>query len=374
MGMLTVIGALVHNLEHEMGGLQGATLHITGYRQNVETHGKTRAVYYPIGRQIVQRFKAQFQGAGNVGSVLEVGSVEGKYGQRKTRPNMAVLGVDHGYFTVEGTGVEAGRLFTAQESESTAPILLLGSRVASKLFNDPQQAIGEWVTLGALRFQVVGVLSAKSQSSMNQGGDDRLLVPYRAGISRFPQARNDYTLCLRQHPGTSTQTLRDAAEATLRGVRQLRPGQANNFRVRDNDEMLKDVIKSVSQVGIAAVIIALITLLGSSVGLTNIMLASVAERTREIGVRKALGAYHSTIRQQFLVESVMITVVGGAFGIVLGIGVGYLIALLMNIPFTMPWLWTVLSLVLCMGVGILSGYLPARRAARLDPILCLHHE
>ncbi len=374
MGMLTVIGALVYNLENEFGALQGATLKVYGFRQTLSEHGQSRTVYHPITRQNVEMFKKLFDGPGLVGIKIGVGSVEGRYEKRKTRPNLSVRGVDYGFFDADAISLLAGRKFSPREAEGTGPLVIIGERICANLFDPPEKAIGKWILLGSLRFQVIGVLDGKSESGFGQGGDDRLLVPYKSGLARFPKYGDDYTILLRQLPGVPTEQLKDATIKTMRQVRGLRAAEADTFRIRDSDEILKGQLKSIGQVGIAAVIIALITLLGSSVGLTNIMLASVTERTREIGVRKALGAYSSTVRQQFLVESVMITVVGGAIGIVLGILIGFGVSTLMKIQFAMPWMWTLMSLALCMLVGVLSGYLPARRAAHLDPILCLHYE
>ena len=164
------------------------------------------------------------------------------------------------------------------------------------------------------------------------------------------------------------------AEGLFRSVRKLSVYDENNFAIRKSDSLANMLIENLSVVTIGATIIGLITLLGASIGLMNIMLVSVSERTREIGVRKALGASSTAIKQQFLFESIFIGQIGGILGIILGIIIGNLISLLVGGSFVVPWLWVLIGVVLCFLVGIGSGYFPAVKASRLDPIVALRYE
>jgi putative ABC transport system permease protein len=164
------------------------------------------------------------------------------------------------------------------------------------------------------------------------------------------------------------------AEGTFRIVRNLTPRDANNFEIKKSDNLIKMLMENVKYVTIAATFIGFITLLGAAISLMNIMLVSVKERTKEIGVRKALGAKNSIIRQQFLIESILIGEIGGILGVILGIGIGNIVAIIIKGPFVIPWVWIVGGVILCLIVGLLSGVMPAIKASKLDPIDALRYE
>lgn len=160
----------------------------------------------------------------------------------------------------------------------------------------------------------------------------------------------------------------------MRPVRNLKVLEENNFEIMRSDAVTQKLIENLSVVTIAATFIALITLLGAAVGLMNILLVSVNERTREIGTRKALGATKRDIRWQFLTEAMVICVLGGLGGILLGIGLGNLVGRLVDSPFIMPWGWTIMGIIICLLVGLLSGWIPANKAAKMVPVEALRHE
>jgi putative ABC transport system permease protein len=164
------------------------------------------------------------------------------------------------------------------------------------------------------------------------------------------------------------------AEGLFRVIRKVPIGVDNDFGIEQNDSLAKMVVDSIGTISWAAVIIAIITLLGSVIGLMNIMLVSVAERTREIGINKALGARSTTIREQFLTESILISLFGGATGIIFGILIGNIVSLFLDSPFIIPWGWIGMGITLCTIVGIVSGIYPALKASRLDPIVALRYE
>ena len=204
--------------------------------------------------------------------------------------------------------------------------------------------------------------------------DDNILVPYTNALANLASSSPDFTIGILPDPSVSPETAATEAEMTFRAVRRLAPFDDADFRITRSEAVIEELNYTMRTLTIAAIVIGLVTLTGAAVGLMNIMLVSVRERTREIGTRKALGAASKRIKAQFLMESVIIGQTGGLIGIVAGILIGNIIAAVMQASFVIPWLWMLLAIALCMAVGILSGYIPAKRAAALDPIECLRYE
>ena len=266
-----------------------------------------------------------------------------------------------------------GRVFSEQEEQAAAPVTMVGEGIVTALFPNGEDPIGKRVLIGSSPFTIIGVLASKVQT-FGRDTQNLIYVPLKSGLTQFPRADANCDISVKPYPGISVAQAMDEAERIMRTVRRLTPRQRSNFNIATNEEIMRAVLNSLSSTTTTGILIGLITLLGSAVALMNIMLASVTERTREIGVRKAIGAYAGTVRQQFLIEAVVVTVLGGLIGMVLGVVVGSLVAKGMGIGFAMPWGWVLVSLLLCVGVGVLAGYLPAKRAAGLDPILALRYE
>jgi putative ABC transport system permease protein len=296
-----------------------------------------------------------------------------RYDAIKTNPNIMVMGVDDNYLTIADTRLEAGRNFSAYELEFGNYVCVLGNGIAQKLFkNKYKEAVGKIVSVGDLKYRVVGISEPKG-GSMIMNADNTVLIPLNNGRAVYG---NDERFVINvMVDDVKKKTLAaEEAEGLMRVIRRIPVGVENDFAINQNDSLADMLYESISVIGIAAVVIGLVTLLGSVIGLMNIMLVSVAERTREIGVNKALGARSSTIKQQFLTESVMISLFGGIVGIILGILVGNLVGLALNTGFIIPWMWIGVGVSLCAVVGIISGVYPAIKASKLDPIVALRYE
>lgn len=293
---------------------------------------------------------------------------------KKTNPNVQVIGGDENYVQLSNYVIEQGRNFNELEVATGRNVALLGHDVAVKLFGrNLKNVVNNTIRVGDVRYRVIGLLGAKGSSNI-MSADNIVLTTVNNTRRVFNRPNASYQI------GVSVNSVQqmDAAvgEATglFRIVRKLELNEDDNFYISKSDSLAEMLFSSLGTVTFAAGIIGIITLFGSAIGLMNIMLVSVAERTREIGVNKALGATAPTIRKQFIYEAIMISVMGGLLGVFLGMVVGNLMSLVLNTSFVVPWLWITLGILLCASVGLLSGIYPAIKASRLDPIVALRYE
>ena len=293
---------------------------------------------------------------------------------KKTNPNVQVIGGDENYVRLSNYTIEKGRNFTEAEVTSGHNVALLGHDVAVKLFGrNLKNVVNNTIRVGDVRYRVIGLLAAKGSSNI-MSADNIVLTTVNNTRRIFNRPNASYQI------GVSVNNVgqMDAAVAEATGlfriVRHLELREDDNFYISKSDSLAEMLFSSLGTVTFAAAIIGFITLFGSAIGLMNIMLVSVAERTREIGVNKALGATAPTIRKQFIYEAIIISVLGGLLGVILGMIVGNLMSLVLNTSFVVPWLWITLGILLCASVGLISGIYPAIKASRLDPIVALRYE
>ncbi|MCD6011108.1 MAG: hypothetical protein K0Q79_970 [Flavipsychrobacter sp.] len=319
-------------------------------------------------------FKDRFSFPATVGmSFSGTGIATVQYRSVKTNPNIRVTGIDDNYLMVTDTKLEYGRNFSTAEIQAGSMVCILGSGVAKKLFKKkPGDAINRVVSVGNRKCRVVGILESKG-GSMMMNADNKVLIPLNLARATYGGS-NSYLLSVIVPDVYKKEMAMEEAEGTFRVIRRLPLTAENNFTITQNNDVLTVLMDVTVYIRLAAVIIGIITLLGSVIGLMNIMLVSVAERTREIGISKAMGARSSAIKRQFLTESVMISLMGGAAGVVFGMLVGNSVGLFFNIGFIVPWFWMITGVSICAVVGIISGIYPAIRASKLDPIVALRYE
>lgn len=294
-------------------------------------------------------------------------------GDRKTNPNVRVIGGDENYVEAGGYLFSAGRNFSPNELNEGANVAILGHDIVSKLNLSPEQAIDRIMNIGDLKYRVVGVLESKG-ATLGFNNDLQAIVPLRHVKYKLSDAGTRYMVSITTEHPEDLSRASDAAIGTMRVIRGDRIGADSSFEVVSSDGTATRIIDSLSFLDLAAKFIAIITLLGAAIGLMNIMLVSVTERTREIGVRKAIGASSSSIRWQFLTEAIAIGQIGGLMGTVLGIAVGNLIAYSLGADFIIPWKWIIGAVIICLFVSVLSGFYPANKAAKMDPIDSLRFE
>jgi putative ABC transport system permease protein len=319
-------------------------------------------------------FKARYPVPAEVGISMSAGGTQVvSYADVKTNPNIGIIGIDEAYFNISNTKISAGRSFSPYELMSGSPVCVLGYGIATKLFKTHwATAVGKQISLGGTKLVVAGVAESKG-GNMFSNSDNMVLVPINAARRMYGNG-GPFSISVSVKNVATKPVATDEAEGSFRVIRKIPLGQESNFSINQNDALAEMVLDNISTVNWAAVIIGLVTLLGSVIGLMNIMLVSVAERTREIGVAKALGATNRTVQGQFLTESIVISLLGGVLGVILGVLAGNIVALLMKSGFVIPWFWMMTGVLLCAIVGIISGIYPALKAARLDPIVALRYE
>lgn len=284
-----------------------------------------------------------------------------------------VEGVSANFHDVVGADFRAGRAFTEIESRAGAQVAVIGASVARALFG-AESSVGRSLLLGGDRYAVVGELAPRKGTFFGENRNDSVIaIPFMTARRKFPDARN-LVLYIRAQPGLREQA-REEARAILRLVRQVPPGAADNFAMNSADQIIAQFDRIGFQIFLATVALAMVSLAIGGIGIANVMIISVTERTREIGVRLAIGARRNEVRRQFLLEAAILSATGGAIGVLVAVAIGVLASLVAPGFPAAPPLWAVatgLGMSLLVGVG--AGYLPARRAAALDPVEALRYE
>lgn len=375
VGILTTINAIEVKMTEAFSsmGANSFTIRNRGTGIRIGGPGQRPKAFKPIRYEDAVKLKQRLNTPAPVSiSVFASGGATVKYSQEKTNPNTNIQGIDENGLTAQGLELSAGRSFNDKESLDGPNICIIGSEISKTLFKggDP---IDKVITAGNNKLRIVGVLASKG-SSMGSSVDRAVYVPlFKAKIINA-NANPSYTITVIVPGNDIVDNVIGEATATFRSIRKLKIGESNNFEITKADAVAQTLIENLQVVVVGGVAIGIITLLGASIALMNIMLVSVTERTREIGIRKAIGANPAVIRKQFLIEAVVICLIGGILGIVLGIAIGNIISMLMGGGFIIPWKFIAGGLALCIGVGILSGYYPAKKASKLDPVEALRYE
>ena len=378
VGILTAVDSMKHSLTQTFSNLGANAFDIRrkGFNNRGMQGGRVQKVYPEISYEQATEYKERMSDNAVVSlSAYISGATVVKSTTDKTNPNINIVGGDENYLQTQNLNLEKGRGFSSFEHEFGSNVAIIGDEIKTTLFKD-KETIGEFVTFLGRRFKIVGQLEAKG-SSMGGSGDRRIIIPLETGrqIPRAGGSQLNYDIKTAIPKPDELNYVMGEATGIMRNVRQDALGMEESFEIRRSDSAIQKLEEISGYLKVGGFVIGFITLLGASVGLMNIMMVSVNERTREIGVRKALGATAVQIRQQFLIEAIVICVLGGFVGIFLGILMGNGIASLIGEGgFIVPWLWVIVGLTICVVVGVVSGYYPAFKASKLDPIESLRYE
>ncbi len=376
VGILSAIDAIKNGINNNFTSMGANTFTIRNADINIRVgrKGRKAKTFDNIKYKEALRFKNEFNFP-VITSVSTMASMASRvrYENKKTNPNIQVFGSDENYILTAGYDLEQGRNFNAYEVNSGAAIVIIGKDIEKALFGENQSALDKIIKIGASRYKVVGILKSKGNSA-GFGGDKLCIIPLTNARQYFGGQDMSFTINVLTKSSSMLDNILNEAKATFRRIRKIPTTSVDNFDIVKSDNLASILIKDLKTVTLGATIIGLITLLGAAIGLMNIMLVSVTERTREIGVRKALGATQQAIKYQFLIESVVICVMGGLIGILFGIIIGNVISFALDTGFFIPWFWIITGVIICIVVGLLSGYMPAKRASQLDPIESLRFE
>lgn len=378
VGILTAIDGMQSSVDNSFAGLGANSFDIKGprmfRRRNAGVNDKD---FPPIEYREAKLYKNLFQGktSATISIYANItGAAQLKYKSVKTNPNSLIRGVDENYVDIKGYKLSAGRNITENDINFTSNVVILANELAVMLF-PKESPIDKDITVLGIRFKVIGVLEKKG--SITGGGDDRVaLVPLETGRQIAGNRKLTFDITTSVNNVSDMDYILGEAEAVMRRVRKDPIAKPKSFEIERSDALAKDFEEVTGYLRIGGFGIGIITLLGAAIALMNIMMVSVTERTREIGIRKAIGATPFKIRLQFLMEAIVICILGGIAGIIMGIGIGNVIAKLISdkSSFIIPWAWIMMGFVVCVVVGIVSGFYPAYKASKLDPIESLRYE
>ncbi len=375
VGILSAVKAMENTISSDFASMGSNTFNIQRYDFGVQTHGGAREKVNPIiSYQNIREFVDIYEYPYTQTSISFTGtrSAEVKYENKKTDPEVQVYGINEHYLENSGTEVERGRNFNIFDVQNNNKVCIIGSDFLKNFFvsEDP---IGKTISIRGVKFKIVGLLESKG-STFGNNQDLKVLIPIQVARSIYTQPRINYTISIMVKDKALLDNAQDEAIITFRNIRGLNPLEENNFGMERSDDLINRIASITGVLETAGWIISIITILGSSIALMNIMLVSVSERTREIGVRKAMGAKNSTIATQFFIETIVIGQLGSILGIFLGIATGFAFSSFFDSEFSLPWIPMIWATIITFLVAVIAGSYPASKAAKLDPIESLRYE
>ena len=375
VGMLTAIDGIYYSMNNNFNRMGANSFTVRRANETIKS-SKRKKVSENILFDQATEYKDKFHYAGAVVSINTwcTGSAEAKYRDKETNPTTRLVGIDENYFTTSSYEMKEGRNFSINEMSSGNNKAIIGKDIVKDLFGGKdKKAIGQVILVDNNRYKVIGTLDQKGSSS-GGSNDRRIFIPLLNAKKIYGYPTKHYEITTSIKNPVAIDDAVSSAIGRMRVVRNLTASEANDFTIRKSDGILNQLKEMTSSLRIGTIVIAGLTLLGAAIGLMNIMLVTVTERTKEIGVRKALGATSENILFQFMIEAIVICIIGGLVGIAFGILLGLGVTKLIDGVFVVPWDWMLLGIIVCVVVGLASGLYPALKASRMDPIESLRYE
>ncbi len=376
VGILTAIDGIEQSVNESLASLGVNTFDIKSKtNRGANNQGRTEKVYPQITLTEAFQFIEKYSVPSTKSLAADLTYVaEVKRKSKKTNPNVRVVGCNDEYAAIKALELQDGRNFSGIEIERGSQVAVLGYKIYKTLYEENEKVMGSEVTFLGAQFRVIGVLEEKGQLA-EDNFDNMVLVPVIKANQMAKGRGLSYELTVGINDPTLVEYAMGEATGLMRNIRHDRIGEQNSFELEKSETLAENMATITNALRIGGFSVGFITLLGASIALMNIMLVSVTERTREVGVRKALGATPLRIRQQFVIEAIVVCLLGGIAGVVLGIIIGNLMSRAMGIDtFVVPWMWMLIGMIVCIIVGLISGYYPAHKASKLDPIESLRFE
>ena len=373
--VMTAMRVLQKNIEAELSRLGSNTFQVRkwpgvyfGGSDGFEKFWRRKSITYEQGRKLQDRATLAL----NIGfeSYFWAGEATSRYG--KTPPGVQLLGETPGSFPAMNWVVQEGRALLETDVDSARDVCVLGSGLMKTLFPFGS-AVGDRVKFSGINYTVVGVLEPKG-TMLGSGQDNFAVIPLSTGLNRFGRYWRSVSILVQARDKEAYDDTVEQVRGSLRTIRKVEPGKEDDFEIFSNDSMIDQVKAITLSVRIGVAVVSSIALIAAGIGIMNIMLVSVTERTREIGIRRAIGAKKRNVMTQFIMEAVVLCELGGAMGVILGIIGGNVAAYFLEVPPVIPVDWIIYGLVICSIVGIVFGTYPAYKAANLDPIESLRYE
>lgn len=375
VGILSAIAALENTITSDFASMGSNTFNLQRYDSQIRVNGGEREKVNPIiGYREVKDFKENYVFPQTKVSISFTGTsgAEIKHESEKTDPEASVLGVNENYISNSGLNIEKGRDFSIFDIENNNNVAIVGADITNGLL-EGRDPLDKVISVRGVKFRIIGTLESKG-STFGNNQDLRVLIPIQVARSIFTQPEINYNISVRVDNKEMLEGAQDEAIMTFRNIRGLSPVEENNFGLAKSDDLINRIFSITQYLNLAAWVISIITIFGSSIALMNIMLVSVSERTREIGVRKALGAKKNTIAMQFFIETLLIGQIGGLLGILFGVLIGFVVSKAVGFDFTTPWMAVIWATAITLVVAVLAGSYPAAKAAKQDPIESLRYE